>query len=193
MNSPIVSTVIFDATSPAACPPIPSATMKSPSSLSKARESSLCLRLRPTSVKPKTSILARSSSFDGALCADVFERLPDFLRRRIPAHGFRKCLLGLDQKSRLAEHGPGVLQQADVLRLERDRGLESPHGNAEITRASGSEAEIVLGADVLRIAVHGQLKIAGGVRVLLILVGNDPLRDVVLGNRVGVEIPAARR
>jgi hypothetical protein len=52
MNSPIVSTVILEATSPAAWPPIPSATMKSPSLTSEAKASSLCLRLRPTSVRP---------------------------------------------------------------------------------------------------------------------------------------------
>ena len=58
MNSPIVSTVILAATSPAAWPPIPSATTKRPSSLSNERASSLCLRFLPTSVRPKTSIEA---------------------------------------------------------------------------------------------------------------------------------------
>src|SRR5215475_8164002 len=121
MNSPIVSTVILAATSPAAWPPIPSATTKKPSAGSKARASSLCLRFRPTSVKPNASIRAMTPSASSCtLHADFFERLARVAGGRIPADRLLVRLLGLQQQSGLPEDRAGVLQQRAVVRLDRD-------------------------------------------------------------------------
>ena len=76
MNSPIVSTVIFAATSPAAWPPMPSATMKSPSVSSRAYASSLCLRFLPTSVSPNASMAAIFSISSGPPAASGSLRAP---------------------------------------------------------------------------------------------------------------------
>src|SRR5215467_12894226 len=51
-NSEMVSVAIFDATSPARCPPMPSATTKRSYSFSTTKESSLCSRWSPTSLIP---------------------------------------------------------------------------------------------------------------------------------------------
>src|SRR5579883_869160 len=51
-NSEMVSVAIFDATSPARWPPIPSATTYKSYSLSTTNESSLCSRWSPTSLSP---------------------------------------------------------------------------------------------------------------------------------------------
>src|SRR6476619_5307792 len=50
--SATVSTAIFDATSPEACPPMPSATMASLASSGRKNESSLWARLSPMLVSP---------------------------------------------------------------------------------------------------------------------------------------------
>src|SRR6476469_8791895 len=60
MNSLIESTAMRDAISPAACPPIPSATRKSLAVLSTRKESSLCCRWRPTCVTPYAFTSTRS-------------------------------------------------------------------------------------------------------------------------------------
>src|SRR5579884_3570262 len=51
-NSEMVSVAILDATSPARCPPIPSATTNRSYSFSTTNESSLCSRWSPTSLSP---------------------------------------------------------------------------------------------------------------------------------------------
>src|SRR5215217_1195282 len=50
------------ATSPAACPPMPSATTYRPSDTSTSIASSLCCRLRPTSVSPKASVVKATAN-----------------------------------------------------------------------------------------------------------------------------------
>src|SRR5215471_7279687 len=51
-NSEMVSVAMREATSPARCPPMPSATTKRSYSLSTTKESSLCSRWSPTSLSP---------------------------------------------------------------------------------------------------------------------------------------------
>src|SRR5262245_39620248 len=125
MNSPIVSTVILAATSPAACPPMPSATTKKPSAGSNASASSLCLRFFPTSVRPNASIRAIPPlSSARPLHADLFERLACVARGGIPADGFLVCLLRLEQQAGLPEDCSRVFQERAVVGLDRQRGLD---------------------------------------------------------------------
>src|SRR5438876_7284477 len=63
----IDSTARREATSPAAWPPMPSATTNRLCSLTIANESSFDLRLRPTSLRPALRIARRSASGTGFL------------------------------------------------------------------------------------------------------------------------------
>src|SRR5262245_29953994 len=117
MNSPIVSTVIRAATSPAAWPPMPSATMKRPSERSTAKASSLCFRLRPTSVSPKASIEGMLG-LDGFLRSNFVERAAHFAGRRIPPKRLLVRLLRFHEKAGLTKDRPGVLQERDVVAVQ---------------------------------------------------------------------------
>ena len=114
MNSSIVSTAILAATSPAAWPPMPSATTKRPSEMSMTNESSLCFRFRPMSVNPNARkfIAISGSSLRRAVGARLFETAPHLGRIRRPAHRFEIALLGARPQTRLPEDQPGVLQEA---------------------------------------------------------------------------------
>src|SRR5688572_16188205 len=212
MNSPIVSTVIFAATYPAAWPPMPSATMKRPSETSSAYASSLCFLFRPTSVRPKAStgviaplaiaisnapdtrapegagrvraLAPETSSFHRALGPDFFERPAGIGLRGVPAHGILEGLLGLREETRLSEDLPGVLQENDVVRVEGDRGLEGFHRRPKVPGASRRESEVVVSPRVLRVLSGGEGEVAGRFREGAGAVGSVPLLDVVLDDRV---------
>ncbi len=100
MNSLIASTATLDATSPAACPPMPSATTKSFCSGLTQKLSSLPLRLRPTSVT------ASHLSFMDVLGSSRAEALGDAAGQRllgIDTQGLLHRLLGAKAKPLLQE------------------------------------------------------------------------------------------
>src|SRR5262245_4075556 len=136
MNSPIVSTVILAATSPAACPPIPSATTKKPSAGSNASASSLCLRFFPTSVRPNASIRAIPSLPPARpLHADLFERFARVARGGVPADGLLVSLLRLEQQAGLPEDRSRVLQERSIVGLDGQRGFDRLDRRAHVARA----------------------------------------------------------
>src|SRR5262245_38480594 len=69
-NSTMVSTAIRLATSPEACPPMPSATMASRSSTGRCRLSSLWVRFMPTWVSPENRTRIPSSGNDELIAGD---------------------------------------------------------------------------------------------------------------------------
>src|SRR5713226_8435897 len=128
-NSLMESTATFDATSPAAWPPIPSATTKSFCSGFRKRESSFPFRLRPTSVTAWYTI------FIGGL-RTVEPKFPcHLLNPGIPggeAEGGLRRFLGAVGQALLVEQGSQVHEEGRVgggelgCPLHRLDGL--PHG-----------------------------------------------------------------
>src|SRR5512142_1401142 len=154
MNSSIVSTAIFAATSPAAWPPIPSATTKSPSERSITNESSLCFRFRPMSVNPNARrfIAIACSGLGRAVGARLLETASHFRRIGRPPHRLEVTLLRPRPEARLAEDQPGVLQEAGVVRIDPDRLLDRGDGVPHPVReARRGEGEVMLDLRVLGI------------------------------------------
>ena len=88
----VIRTAISLATSPAAWPPIPSATMKNPLTGSMYAESSLCSRTTPTSVTSQASSVTREASSWGAAAISRLE-----LRKFSPA-GCRAASAGAQMR-----------------------------------------------------------------------------------------------
>ena len=175
---------------------MPSATMKRPSASSSAYASSLCLRFLPTSVRPYASISAIAALTPCPPAARESLRAPCARRRPTGSHRtrFLVSLLRLQQKAGLPEDRAGVLEQAAVVRLDREGGLDRLDRRPHVARPRRREAEVVLRLDVTGIAVHRELEVAGRLRELALLVGGDALRHVVLRHGVAVRsraLPAA--
>src|SRR5437867_8676078 len=131
----IDSTARRDATSPAACPPIPSATTNRAPSSEMANESSFDFRLRPTSLRPALSIGTwPEPPLPGVLPLDTS---PLFFRGR--------QLLQLDER-RL------------VVRLARQDRAQLLDGLFIVAALRQGEGQVEPGERILRIRLQGPAK-----------------------------------
>src|SRR5450759_3815753 len=192
MNSSIVSTAILAATSPAAWPPIPSATTKSPSPMSMTNESSLWRRFRPTSVRPaarREKVIA-SSCTGRAMGLRLLEPMAQIRGVRVPAHGLTVTFFRTRPKAGLAEDQAGILQELRVPGIELQGFLHGRDGEAQLLRkAQRRHRQVVVDLSVARILPDRHLEIRPGGVPPLVAVGLDALLGVSKRNRLPVVLP----
>src|SRR5947209_13429569 len=152
MNSEIESTAMREAISPAAWPPIPSATRKSFASSATRNVSSLCCRCRPTWVSPTalrsilTSALLEKGKPLSALLAlsELSERGLHLQIIRVPFEGLIEISLRLGREAGALADQPRILQINRIDRLALDRRLDGLHGLAGARRdADRGEGQVV--------------------------------------------------
>src|SRR6185436_2345639 len=117
MNSEMESTAMREAISPAAWPPIPSATRNRRASLSTRYESSLCCLCFPTCVSPNAFTSIPSPLLEegeplsrlGAPLTQLGESILDLCVLRVPLHGLFEVPLRLRAEPGAFEEQSGVL------------------------------------------------------------------------------------
>src|SRR5262245_35090139 len=159
----IESTARRDATSPAACPPMPSATTYRPSPSARTKESSFILRLRPTSVIPVARICSGMSSSDTGVTGGGAHPFAA-RRRQFLQEGECRLVVGL-----VRQHGAQLVRRLGVLALLGQR-----------------EAQVEPGDEVVGVHLEGAAE--GGDRLLPLLVLPEGDTEVVVDiGEIGAE------
>src|SRR5437773_319377 len=178
----IDSTARREATSPAACPPIPSATTKRAPSSEMANESSFDFRLRPTSLSPALSIASRPAPPSPEVLP--LDTGPLFFRgRQLLELGERRLVVRLARQDRtqfldgllvVAAFGQGEGQVEPGERILRIR-LQSPAKRGDrlvpAVELPQGDADVVVDIGEIRVELAGQAEILG--RPLVLSLGQE--------------------
>src|SRR5436309_11618066 len=196
MNSEIESTAIFEAISPAACPPMPSATRNSFASSETRNESSLCCRCRPTWVRPialrfitRASALLEKGKPLSALLALPFS-LPELGERGlyldvvgIPLERLVQIALRLGAQAGAFADEARILQKNGVDRFALHGALDGLHRLARVRRnARRGQGEIVEPLGVGGVVLDRHVEILVGGAHVAVLVRLDALGHIGLGH-----------
>src|SRR5471032_2610372 len=127
MNSEIASTAMRDAISPAACPPIPSATRNNRAVLSTRNESSLCCRCRPTCVTPYAFTSTRSALPNLSL-PQLGQSVLDLSVVTVPLQRLFEIALGFCRQTGLLADESSLFQILRVHRFLLHHGLDRLDG-----------------------------------------------------------------
>src|SRR5207248_6935038 len=191
MNSEMESTAIREAISPAAWPPMPSATRNRRASLSTRYESSLCCRCLPTCVSPNafTSIpsplLKKGEPFPclGAPLAQVGEGALDLAVLRIPLRCLFEISLRFGAKSSPFAEKSGIFQKCCVVRLALHGGFDRLDRLPRVSRdPRRGERQIMPCFCVLGVVLHRHVEVFVGGTDVSLFVGLDSLGQVGLGH-----------
>src|SRR5437867_3120679 len=176
----IDSTARRDATSPAACPPIPSATMSSVWSSEMAKESALGFRRRPTSDRPANSINRRACPSPAAvLPLDTSPLLLLPGRQQFVQPGDGRLVVRLERQDapqlldgllllpRLRQREGQVETRERILRIRQERLAKSGDGLDPALQLAQGDADVVVDVGEIRIeqtglaeVLHGALELA---------------------------------
>src|SRR5262245_13778717 len=183
------STARREATSPAACPPIPSATTSSVPSPEMEKESSFDLRLRPTSLRPAVIIeWCRAPRAAAALARDTGSVL--LLRRQLVELGERRLVVRLPGQNRaqLLDRLPVLtrLRQGEGQVQPRERILRirfqcpAKRGDRFLPAQSppGGQADVVVQVGEVRAELAGQAEALA--RLLVLPLGQGAQRPPIV-------------
>src|SRR2546428_391224 len=176
----IGSTARRDATSPAVCPPMPSATMSRVWSSEMAKESSLDLRRRPTSDRPALSVDRRAEPSPPA--ALPLDTRPLFLlpgRQQLVQPGDRRLVVRLERQNapqlldRLLlvpglRQGEGQVETGErILRIGQERLAKSGDRLVPALQLSQGDADVVVDVGEIGIEQAGLAKVRHGAPVAI--------------------------
>src|SRR5436309_15287138 len=173
----IDSTARRDATSPAACPPVPSATTRSVPSPEMAKESSFDLRLRPTSLSPAVVMARRLGPLSlaglpldtGPLllrCRQFLELGEGWLVVRLARQNRPQRFDGLLVVAGLRQ-GEGQVQPGErILRIRLQRPAKGRDRLLPAQDLSQGDADVVVHVGEVRVELAGQPEVLHGVFVL---------------------------